>query len=44
MQNIHKTECHLFFGYLIPKHKLTMPLDIEHISIIGFKHGLMLIH
>mgnify|MGYP000152921122 CR=1 FL=1 len=34
----------MYFGFLIPKFKRTLPLDIEHLKIIGFKQGLQLIH
>ena len=34
----------MYFGFLIPKFKRTLPLDIEHLKIIGFKQGLQLIY
>jgi len=35
----------LYFGYLIPKFKRTLPLDVNTLNTcIGFKHGLMLLH
>lgn len=34
----------LYFGYLIPRYKKVMPLDVSHIRLIAFKHGLMLLY
>ena len=34
----------LYLGFLIPKFKRTVPLDIQHCKIISFKHGLMLLY
>ena len=35
----------MYFGYLIPKHQKVLRLDTTHLrAIIGFKHGLMLLH
>jgi hypothetical protein len=34
----------MYFGFLIPKFRKTLPVDSNNLSIIGFKHGLMLLY
>lgn len=35
----------MYFGFLIPKFKKSLPMDLNNLSnYIGFKHGLMLLH
>jgi len=43
-RHAYKIQYRLYFGFLIPKFRKTLPLDISHMQIIGFKHGLMLLH
>jgi hypothetical protein len=40
-----KISLRMYFGFLIPQHQKVLKLDTQHMgAIIGFKHGLMLLH
>ena len=44
LRDLDNLQYRLYFGFMIPRFRMTLSLDIKRIKILMFKHGLMLLY